>query len=295
MPHFPIFPTRRETRRETGFGLTGAGGADRGAPGESLSDPLALCAGPGHVAFVGAGPGDPDLLTVKARRELDDADVVIHDGLVSRAILDLARREAMFVHVGKRGFARSTPQTDINTALVENASRGARVVRLKGGDPTVFARLDEETAALDAAGIGWHVVPGITAASAAAASIGQSLTRRHRNTGLRLLTGHDVDGFADQDWRALAAPGEVTAIYMGKKAARYIQGRLMMFGADPAMPVTVVANASLPDQQVIATTLGALERDTARAALAGPALILLGLAPHKAPVILPLLQDQGAL
>ncbi len=250
---------------------------------------------PGHVAFVGAGPGDPELLTLKARKALDEADVVIHDGLVPPAILELARREATLIHVGKRGFARSTPQTDINTAIVEHASQGAQVVRLKGGDPTVFARLDEETEACDAAGITWHVVPGITAASAAAAAIGQSLTQRGRNTGLRVLTGHDVKGFADHDWRDLSQPGQVAAIYMGKKAARFIQGRLMMFGASPSTPVTIVANASLPDQHVIATTLGHLAHDLALADITGPALTLFGLKPNAVSAISDTLKEEGML
>lgn len=260
-----------------------------------LAQHLARDTRPGHVAFVGAGPGDPELLTLKARKALDEADVVIHDGLVSPAILELARREAVMVHVGKRGFARSTPQNDINAVIVEHASQGAQIVRLKGGDPTVFARLDEETEACDAAGIDWHVVPGITAASAAAAAIGQSLTQRNRNSGLRVLTGHDVDGFADHDWRDLATPGQVAAIYMGKKAARFIQGRLMMFGADPRTPVSVVANASLPDQSVIASRLDRLYHDLSAASLTGPALILYGLRPHTAHAISASLKEEGVL
>ncbi|MEX0284397.1 MAG: siroheme synthase CysG [Paracoccaceae bacterium] len=260
-----------------------------------LSQHLARETRAGHVAFVGAGPGDAELLTLKARKALDEADVVIHDGLVPQPILELARREAKMIHVGKRGFARSTPQEDINAAIVEHAANGAQVVRLKGGDPSVFARLSEETDACDAAGIGWHVVPGITAASAAAAAIGQSLTQRGRNSALRVLTGHDVRGFADHDWRDLARPGQVAAIYMGKKAARFIQGRLMMFGADARTPVSVVANASLPDQHVIASSLGGLDRDLMHVEITGPALILYGLKPHAAPAISASLIEEGAL
>ncbi len=266
---------------------------------DTLEDLLAQHAAresrPGHVAFVGAGPGDPELLTLKARKALDEADVIVHDGLVGPAILELARREATMIHVGKRGFARSTPQDEINAAIVEHAATGAQVVRLKGGDPTVFARLDEETEACDDAGISWHVVPGITAASAAAAAIGQSLTRRNRNSALRVLTGHDVRGFADHDWRDLAKPGQVATIYMGKKAARFIQGRLMMFGADPATPVSLVANASLPDQHVVASSLAALDRDLAGIDSSGPALILYGLRPHAAQAISYSLKEEGVL
>lgn len=236
----------------------------------------------GHVAFVGAGPGDPELLTLKARKALDTADVVIHDRLVTPEILELARREAILIDAGKEGFGKSMSQEAINALIVEHAVAGAQVVRLKGGDPTVFGRLDEEIEAVTGAGISWHVVPGITAASASVASIGQSLTQRGRNASVRFLTGHDMTGFADHDWSALARPGEVAAIYMGKKSARFIQGRLIMHGADRATPVTVIENASRPDQRILATTLDRLPADLAKAAITGPALTFLGLAPRAA-------------
>lgn len=247
----------------------------------------------GHVVFVGAGPGDPELLTLKARKALDAADVVIHDRLVSPEILELARREATLLDVGKQGFGPSTAQDDINALIVEHGLNGAQVVRLKGGDPTVFGRLDEEIEAVMAAGISWHVVPGITAASASVAAIGQSLTRRGRNGSVRFLTGHDMKGFADHDWRDLAGPDQVAAIYMGKKAARFIQGRLLMHGAHPDTPVTFVENASRPDQRVVSTTLKCLPADLADAALTGPALALLGLSPRavSAPLSFPLEQE----
>ena len=234
----------------------------------------------GHVAFVGAGPGDPELLTLKARKALDEADVVIHDRLVTPEILELARREAVLVDAGKTGFGPAMAQAHINALIVEHAQAGAQVVRLKGGDPAVFARLDEEIEAVTEAGIDWHVVPGITAASAGVAAIGQSLTKRSRNASVRLLTGHDMKGFADHDWHALARPGEVAAVYMGKKSARFIQGRLIMHGADRATPVTLVENASRPDQRRVATTLDRMVRDMEDAALTGPALMLIGLAPR---------------
>src|SRR6056297_220169 len=241
---------------------------------------------PGHVAFVGAGPGDPELLTLKARKALDTADVVIHDRLVSPEILELVRREAVLIEAGKQGFGPAMAQEEINRLIVQHAAAGAQVVRLKGGDPTIFARLDEETAALDGAGLSWHVIPGITAASAAAAGLGRSLTRRGRNSALRLITGHDMKGFADHDWAALARPGAVTAIYMGKSAARFLQGRLLMHGACRATPVTVVENASRPDQRGLSTTLGRLPQDLADTPVPGPALIFLGIAPrHAQPMI----------
>ncbi|HCT32995.1 MAG TPA: uroporphyrinogen-III C-methyltransferase, partial [Sulfitobacter sp.] len=186
-----------------------------------LSDHQSRAARAGHIAFVGGGPGDPELLTLKARRALDEADVVIYDRLISPEILELARREALMIDVGKEGFGPSTAQETINDLLVEHAQAGAQVVRLKSGDATIFGRLDEEIDAVDAHGIGWHIVPGITSASAAVATIGQSLTKRGRNASVRFLTGHDMKGFADHDWAALARPGEVAAIYMGKKSARF--------------------------------------------------------------------------
>jgi uroporphyrin-III C-methyltransferase/precorrin-2 dehydrogenase/sirohydrochlorin ferrochelatase len=236
----------------------------------------------GHVAFIGAGPGDPDLLTLKARKALHEADVVIHDGLVSNDVLELCRREALIIPVGKQGYGVSVKQDDINAALVEHAAQGAQVARLKGGDPTVFGRLEEEIAALEPHGIGWHIIPGITAASASAAALGQSLTQRGRNADLRLLTAHDMQGFADHDWRALARPGSVAAIYMGKRAARFIQGRMLMHGAQPATPVSIVENASRSDQRILSTTLARLAQDLASADLAGPALLVLGLTPRGA-------------
>jgi uroporphyrin-III C-methyltransferase/precorrin-2 dehydrogenase/sirohydrochlorin ferrochelatase len=235
---------------------------------------------PGHVDLVGAGPGDPELLTLKARATLDRADVVIHDRLVSAEVLELARREAVLLSVGKEGFGPSARQADINALMIRHAREGAHVVRLKSGDPGVFGRLDEEADALEAAGVRFAVIPGITAASAAAAGMGRSLTRRGRNGELRMVTGHDAEGFSDPDWRALAAAGAVTAVYMGKRAARRMQGRLLMHGADPATPVSVVENASRPEGRTVAATLATLPR--AVEGLTGPAVILLGLAPRDA-------------
>ncbi|MBP0482989.1 siroheme synthase CysG [Sagittula salina] len=236
---------------------------------------------PGFVSFVGSGPGDPDLLTLKARRLLDRADVVLYDRLAPQPILELARREALMIEVGKTGFGPSTPQESINALLVEHATKGAQVVRLKGGDPTLFARLDEEIDALTGHEIAYEIVPGITAASASVAAIGQSLTKRGRNASVRLLTAHDTEGFADHDWRALAAPGEVAAVYMGKRAARFLQGRLLMHAASPDTPVTIVANAARPTQAVIPASLATLAA-ALDACPDGPALILYGLAPRNA-------------
>lgn len=236
----------------------------------------------GHVDFVGAGPGDPELLTLKALNAFQRADVVLHDRLISDQVLRLAGQNARLVEVGKAGFGPSWNQEDINALLIEYARKDQRVVRLKSGDATLFGRLDEEIDALSAAGISWAIIPGITAASAAVAGIGQSLTRRGRNSSVRFLTGHDMQGFADHDWAALARPGAVAAIYMGKKSARFIQGRLIMHGADRATPVTLVENASRPDQRILSTTLDKLPTDLAAAELIGPALTFYGLAPRAA-------------
>ena len=240
----------------------------------------------GKIAFVGAGPGDPDLLTVKALKALQSADVILHDRLVSDEILALAGPRAQLIYVGKEGFGPSVAQGDINAEMVAEARAGHAVVRLKAGDPTVYGRLDEEIDAADAAGIAWTIIPGITAAPSAVAEIGQSLTKRGRNAALQFLAAHDMEGFADHDWRRLAQDGAVAAIYMGKKAARFVQGRLLMHGASAATPVTVIENASRPDQRILATTIGTFAGDLAAADLAGPAITFLGLAPRAAEATL---------
>ena len=236
----------------------------------------------GWVSLVGAGPGDPELLALKARNRLHEADIVVHDRLVAPAVLDLARREAERVCAGKKGFGPSWPQEAINALMVREARAGRHVVRLKSGDPAVFGRLDEEIEALEAAGIPWEVVPGITAAASAAADMGASLTRRGRNSELRILTGRDVNGFAEQDWAALARPGSVAAIYMGKRAAAFLRGRLLMCGAAPSTPVTIVENASRPDRRVVATTLLGLPGALDETGFSGAVVLMLGILPRKA-------------
>ena len=250
-----------------------------------LAEVAAEGAEPGRVSFVGAGPGDPELLTLKARARLHDADVIVHDRLVAPGVLELARREAAFVEVGKTPGGPSWAQADINAVLVAHAREGAHVVRLKSGDPGIYGRLDEEIDALEGAGIAWEVVPGVTAAVAAAAEIGRSLTRRGRNSAVTFATGQDSAGFAEHDWRALAAPGVTAAIYMGLRSARFIQGRLLLHGADAATPVTAVENASRPESRTVATTLGRLPAALAEAGVTGPAILFLGLAPRTAPAV----------
>ena len=235
-----------------------------------------------HVHIVGAGPGDAGLLTREAQRLLHAADVVIYDRLVGQDILDLARREAEYLYVGKDPAGESTRQEAINALMVDRATQGLSVVRLKSGDPLVFGRADEEFDALDLAGVPFTVVPGITAAAAAGAEIKASLTTRGVNTAMQLVTGHGADGFAELDWSALARPDARAAIYMGVRAARFIQGRLMLHGASPATPVTVVENASRPNRQVLSTTLGRLPHAMAGSHIQGPAVLMLGYTPRGA-------------
>jgi uroporphyrin-III C-methyltransferase len=244
------------------------------------------------VTFVGAGPGAAQHLTLGAYQALQAADVVLYDRLVGPEVLALIPAHVVRKDMGKEGFGAQTAQADINAALTAHASAGAHVVRLKGGDTGIFGRLDEEIAALEAAGIAYAIQPGLTAASVAAAAIGQSLTQRGRNAALRIVTGHDMAGFAAQDWRGLAGRGEVAAIYMGKKSARFIQGRLLMHGAGADTAVTLVENVSRADQRVIACTLANFAASAE--ALAGPAVILLGLSPRAATQHMSQLQEAQA-
>ena len=240
---------------------------------------------PGRVDLVGAGPGDPDLLTLKAHRLIRQAQLILHDRLIAAPILALASAETRLIEVGKQGFGQSWTQAAINTLLIQQAQQGLHIVRLKSGDATLFGRLDEETQALTEAGIAWSIVPGITAASAAVAAIGQSLTSRGRNSSLHFLTGHDVAGFAQHDWRALARPGAIAAVYMGIRAARFMQGQLLMHGAAATTPVSIIEQASRPEQRILTATLGDLAEQLVAQQVSGPAVLLYGLAPHQAQAV----------
>ncbi|MBL8906917.1 MAG: uroporphyrinogen-III C-methyltransferase, partial [Rhizobiales bacterium] len=212
----------------------------------------------GRVSLVGAGPGDPELLTLKAQRKLIEADVIVYDRLVGPAILEMARRDAIRIPVGKTPYEPSPRQGEINRILIDEARAGRRVVRLKGGDPYIFGRGGEEQAALEAAGIAVDVVPGITAALGCAASIGLPLTQRGRNTSITLLTGTSERGLAEQNWAALARPGQAFAIYMGVNMAGDIAARLLDAGIDPAYPGTLVENGTRENERPFATTIGDL-------------------------------------
>lgn len=231
----------------------------------------------GHVSFVGAGTGDPELLTVKASRLLSEADAIVYDRLVSPLVMELANTQATLVNVGKAPGGIGWSQQAINEELVELASKGAHVVRLKSGDPSLYGRLEEELEALEGVGITYDVVPGITSALAASAAAKVSLTKRHRNSGVRFLTGQDINGFAEHDWKSLAESGTVAALYMSKDAARFIQGRLLLFGADAQTPITIVENASRDSQRILTTTLDRLSDLLSASQVTGPAIVLYGL------------------
>jgi uroporphyrin-III C-methyltransferase/precorrin-2 dehydrogenase/sirohydrochlorin ferrochelatase len=240
----------------------------------------------GHVHIVGAGPGNPDLLTLGALRVLHSADVVVYDRLVSDEVMALCRREAEFIYVGKQAGKASTRQDEINRILVEKAYEGHRVVRLKSGDPLVFGRAEEEFEALDHESVGYTIYPGITAATAAAASLRHSLTVRGQNTSAILATGHDENGFAELDWAALARPNARATLYMSLRAARFIQGRLLLHDADPATPVTVVENASRPNEVIVSATIGSLPDALQVNDIQGPAVLMLGYARREAQAAL---------
>jgi uroporphyrin-III C-methyltransferase/precorrin-2 dehydrogenase/sirohydrochlorin ferrochelatase len=236
----------------------------------------------GRVSLVGAGPGDPELLTLKAQRKLQEADVIVYDRLVGAGVLELSRRDAVRIAVGKTPFTASPKQSEINAILVREAKAGKHVVRLKGGDPYVFGRGGEEQAALVAEGIAVDVVPGISAALGCAASIGLPLTLRGQNRAITLLTGASEDGLAGHDWKALAKPGSAFAIYMGVNAAGDISAALLDAGIEPRKPVTVVENGTLPSERVFTTTIGDLWETLTRNGVGGPAIIYVGLAKAKA-------------
>jgi len=228
----------------------------------------------GTVYLVGAGPGAVDLLTVRALKLLDAAEIVFHDALVPREILTLSSR-AELVSVGKRCGRHTTAQRFINKRLVDAACRHRVVVRLKGGDPLLFGRAQEEIAALEAAGIRYEVVPGVTAAFAAAASIGTSLSQRGGVRSVALATPRVGSDENASDWARGFAAADAGAIYMGIGEAPAIAAALLAKGKPPALPVAVVENASLPHERIVYTSLARLASITA-SDFSGPTLLLIG-------------------
>jgi len=233
----------------------------------------------GSVTLVGAGPGDPELLTLRALRALQSADVVLIDDLVSPAILDFARREAKKMLVGKTGFGPSCKQEEINATMIALANAGKRVVRLKGGDPMLFGRAGEEIAACRAAHIAVEVVPGITAAQGVASRIAVSLTQRRIARRVQYITGHAEHGKLpdDIDWAALADPAATTVIYMPRKTIGEMAARAIAHGLDAATPAVAVINATRPDETIVVATLAEIGGRLNQFPAEGPAIVVIGL------------------
>lgn len=233
---------------------------------------------PGWVWLAGAGPGDPGLLSLHALNGLQQADVVVHDALVSPAVLKLARPGAILRHAGKRGGKPSPKQRDISALLVSLAREGKRVLRLKGGDPLVFGRGGEEARTLVAAGIPFRIIPGISSGIGALAYAGIPATDRYTNSSVTFLTGYGVGGgiAEDIDWDGLAKGGAALVIFMAMSRIDQISDRLIRGGRPADEPVAVISKATTPDQKVVETTLGAAHRDVMAAGLEPPALIVVG-------------------
>lgn len=235
--------------------------------------------GPGNCTLVGAGPGDPELLTLKALKAIQAATVLLVDDLVSDAIVALASPTARIIHVGKRGGCKSTPQAFIEKLILMAVREGETVVRLKGGDPFVFGRGGEEVANLQAAGVCVKVVNGITAGLAAMTSLGVPLTHREHAHGVVFITGHAKPGDTGTDWKALAATAHsarlTLVIYMGVSGAHNIQEQLLS-GLPALTPVAIIQNASLPQQRHAVCTLADLQHTLAREQLGSPSVIVVG-------------------
>jgi uroporphyrin-III C-methyltransferase/precorrin-2 dehydrogenase/sirohydrochlorin ferrochelatase len=230
----------------------------------------------GIVFLVGAGPGAADLLTLRAHRLLGEADAIVHDRLVSGEVLDMGRRDAERIFVGKARANHCMKQEDINALLIRLARAGKRVVRLKGGDPLIFGRGGEEAEALAAAGVTFEIVPGITAALACAADAGIPLTHRDASRAVTLATGHTKDGALDLDFAALARPGATLAIYMGVHNLALLTQGLTRHGFDPATPAALVERGGTRRRRVLTGTLPQLAAQAPGWSSGGPALVLIG-------------------
>lgn len=232
---------------------------------------------PGTVYLVGAGPGDPELLTVKAHRLLSNAQVVVYDRLVSDALLTIIPESARRIFVGKPPGGHIVLQEEIHHILIEEAITGRDVVRLKGGDPLIFARGGEEALALAKAGIPFEIVPGITAAAGAGAYAGIPLTHRDLATGVRFVTGHaKEDGTLDLNWKNLVDPQTTLVIYMGLASLHECATKLMAAGMDADTPVAAIQSATCPDQREVLSPLSRIAAEVEKAALKSPALIIIG-------------------
>ncbi|MBD3729549.1 MAG: uroporphyrinogen-III C-methyltransferase [Sphingomonadales bacterium] len=229
----------------------------------------------GTVYLVGAGPGDPELLTLRAARLLGAASLLVHDGLVDPAILALARPDATLVSVAKQRARHTMPQNEINALLVREARAGRDVVRLKGGDPFIFGRGGEEAEACHAAGVAVEIVPGISAANGAAAAAQIALTHRDAASVVSFVAGQ-CKGLADQDWAGLAGKGRTLVIYMGVKTAPQIAEKLMADGLAPDMPLAVIENGARPEMRVLRGPLAALPDLVEAERVVSPALIVIG-------------------
>ncbi len=230
----------------------------------------------GEVTLVGAGPGDPELLTLKALRALQDADVILHDRLVPRAVLDMARRDARQICVGKAAGGGGSTQAEINALLIEHASQGKRVVRLKGGDPFIFGRGGEELEALQKARIRFSVIPGITAAAGCAAYAGIPLTHRDHAHSVTFITGHGESGGHEPDYQALVKPGITAVFYMGLARVEHIAAKFMQHGAPGGLPAALISQGTRENQRVIAGTLATIAEAAGTAGLESPTLLVVG-------------------
>ena len=230
----------------------------------------------GKVWLIGAGPGDPDLLTVKAARLIAQADALVFDHLVGDGIMDLARADARRIYAGKEASNHTLPQASINSLLVDLAREGRSVVRLKGGDPFIFGRGGEELEALAASGVPFEVVPGVTAAAGCAAYSGFPLTHRDHAQAVTFVTGHLKDGTVNLDWPAFARPGQTVVFYMGIGAAGEICRQMIKHGLPASTPAAVVRNGTLPDQQTLLASLGTLPQRIEESGVKPPALIVVG-------------------